>query len=135
MLDSDVARLYGYETKRINEIVKSVLDMLVYKKENVSVELITSSHYLTATETTATGFDQENDFLGTTIVGLGSSISSAAVETNFDFKKEVEPSQVYVESMSVEELNTFINKLENFEIEDKPKVLQKTLNDKPQKFN
>ena len=30
-----------------NYIDKSILDMLVYKKENVSVELITSSHYLT----------------------------------------------------------------------------------------
>ena len=26
MLDSDVARLYGYETKRINEIVKRNID-------------------------------------------------------------------------------------------------------------
>ena len=31
----------------VNYIDKSVLDMLTYKKENVSVELITSSHYLT----------------------------------------------------------------------------------------
>ena len=30
-----------------NYIDKSILDMLVYKKENVSVELLTSSHYLT----------------------------------------------------------------------------------------
>jgi len=30
-----------------NYIDKSILDMLVYKKENVNVELITSSHYLT----------------------------------------------------------------------------------------
>ena len=30
-----------------NYVDKSILDMLVYKKENVSVELITSSHYLT----------------------------------------------------------------------------------------
>jgi len=30
-----------------NYIDKSVLDMLVYKKESVNVELITSSHYLT----------------------------------------------------------------------------------------
>jgi len=30
-----------------NYIDKSILDMLVYKKENVSVEIITSSHYLT----------------------------------------------------------------------------------------
>ena len=30
-----------------NYIDKSILDMLVYKKENVKVELITSSHYLT----------------------------------------------------------------------------------------
>ena len=30
-----------------NYIDKSILDMLVYKKENVSVELVTSSHYLT----------------------------------------------------------------------------------------
>ena len=30
-----------------NYIDKSILDMLVYKKENVSIELITSSHYLT----------------------------------------------------------------------------------------
>ena len=33
-----------------NYIDKSILDMLVYKKENASVELITSSHYLTATD-------------------------------------------------------------------------------------
>ena len=32
---------------RIIIIDKSILDMLVYKKENVSVELVTSSHYLT----------------------------------------------------------------------------------------
>jgi len=30
-----------------NYIDKSILDMLVYKKENVNVEIITSSHYLT----------------------------------------------------------------------------------------
>ena len=30
-----------------NYIDKSVLDMLIYKKESVSVQLITSSHYLT----------------------------------------------------------------------------------------
>ena len=30
-----------------NYIDKSILDMLIYKKENISVELITSSHYLT----------------------------------------------------------------------------------------
>ena len=30
-----------------NYIDKTILDMLVYKKENVEVELITSSHYLT----------------------------------------------------------------------------------------
>ena len=30
-----------------NYIDKSILDMLVYKKESVDVELITSSHYLT----------------------------------------------------------------------------------------
>ena len=30
-----------------NYIDKSILDMLVYKKENVKVELVTSSHYLT----------------------------------------------------------------------------------------
>ena len=30
-----------------NYIDKSILDMLIYKKENVSVELVTSSHYLT----------------------------------------------------------------------------------------
>ena len=30
-----------------NYIDKSILDMLVYKKENVSIDLITSSHYLT----------------------------------------------------------------------------------------
>ena len=35
-----------------NYIDKSILDMLVYKKENVSVELITSSHYLTKTDIT-----------------------------------------------------------------------------------
>ena len=29
---------------------KSILDMLVHKKENVSIELITSSHYLTETD-------------------------------------------------------------------------------------
>jgi len=33
-----------------NYIDKSILDMLVYKKENVKVELITSSHYLTKTD-------------------------------------------------------------------------------------
>ena len=33
-----------------NYIDKSILDMLVYKKEDVSVELITSSHYLTKTD-------------------------------------------------------------------------------------
>ena len=30
-----------------NYIDKSILDMLIYKKENVSIELVTSSHYLT----------------------------------------------------------------------------------------
>ena len=35
-----------------NYIDKSVLDMLVYKKESVSVELVTSSHYLTKTDIT-----------------------------------------------------------------------------------
>ena len=30
-----------------NYIDKSILDILIYKKENVSVELVTSSHYLT----------------------------------------------------------------------------------------
>ena len=35
-----------------NYIDKSILDMLVYKKEDVSVELITSSHYLTKTDIT-----------------------------------------------------------------------------------
>ena len=33
-----------------NYIDKSILDMLIYKKENVSVELVTSSHYLTNTD-------------------------------------------------------------------------------------
>ena len=33
-----------------NYIDKSILDMLIYKKENVRVELITSSHYLTKTD-------------------------------------------------------------------------------------
>ena len=33
-----------------NYIDKSILDVLVYKKENVRVELITSSHYLTKTD-------------------------------------------------------------------------------------
>ena len=33
-----------------NYIDKSILDMLIYKKENVSVELVTSSHYLTKTD-------------------------------------------------------------------------------------
>ena len=33
-----------------NYIDKSILDMLVYKKENVSIELVTSSHYLTKTD-------------------------------------------------------------------------------------
>ena len=33
-----------------NYIDKSILDMLVYKKESVSIELITSSHYLTHTD-------------------------------------------------------------------------------------
>ena len=33
-----------------NYIDKSILDMLVYKKENVSIELITSSYYLTKTD-------------------------------------------------------------------------------------
>ena len=33
-----------------NYIDKSILDMLVYKKDTVSIELITSSHYLTATD-------------------------------------------------------------------------------------
>ena len=35
-----------------NYIDKSILDMLIYKNENVSVELITSSHYLTKTDIT-----------------------------------------------------------------------------------
>lgn len=35
-----------------NYIDKSILDMLVYKKENVKVELITSSHYLTKLDIT-----------------------------------------------------------------------------------
>ena len=35
-----------------NYIDKSILDMLTYKKENVSVELVTSSHYLTETDIT-----------------------------------------------------------------------------------
>ena len=33
-----------------NYIDKSILDMLVYKKESVNIELITSSHYLTKTD-------------------------------------------------------------------------------------
>ena len=33
-----------------NYIDKSILDMLIYKKENVKVELVTSSHYLTKTD-------------------------------------------------------------------------------------
>ena len=33
-----------------NYIDKSILDMLIYKKENVSIELVTSSHYLTKTD-------------------------------------------------------------------------------------
>ena len=33
-----------------NYIDKSILDMLIYKKEDVKVELITSSHYLTKTD-------------------------------------------------------------------------------------
>ena len=33
-----------------NYIDKSILDMLIYKKDKVSVELITSSHYLTKTD-------------------------------------------------------------------------------------
>ena len=33
-----------------NYIDKSILDMLIYKNENVKVELITSSHYLTKTD-------------------------------------------------------------------------------------
>ena len=33
-----------------NYIDKSILDMLVHKKENVSIELVTSSHYLTKTD-------------------------------------------------------------------------------------
>jgi len=35
-----------------NYIDKSILDMLVYKKENVNVELITSTHYLTKLDIT-----------------------------------------------------------------------------------
>ena len=35
-----------------NHIDKSVLDMLIYKKENVSVELVTGSHYLTKLDIT-----------------------------------------------------------------------------------
>ena len=35
-----------------NYIDKSILDMLVYKKESVSVELVTSSHYLTKLDIT-----------------------------------------------------------------------------------
>ena len=33
-----------------NYIDKSILDMLIYKEENVSIELVTSSHYLTKTD-------------------------------------------------------------------------------------
>ena len=33
-----------------NYIDKSILDMLVYKKENVNIVLVTSSHYLTKTD-------------------------------------------------------------------------------------
>ena len=33
-----------------NYIDKSILDMLIYKKESVSVELVTSSHYLAKTD-------------------------------------------------------------------------------------
>ena len=35
-----------------NYIDKSILDMLVYKKDNVKVELVTSSHYLTKLDIT-----------------------------------------------------------------------------------
>jgi len=46
-----IIELIKQSSKRIiiidNYIDKSILDMLVYKKENVDIELVTSSHYLT----------------------------------------------------------------------------------------
>ena len=88
--------------------------------------------YSAASETVAKGLEQEDSLVGTSLMGTGTSVSSAAMDaraaTNYDY--DVKAAQAYVESMDVEELNEFIEKLEGVEIVEQPKVLQKTYNKK-----
>ena len=83
-----------------------------------------------ATSTIRRGCEQENSLYGATLTGVGTSVSSAIPTTDQLASHDVAVAQAYMESMDETELNDFINKLENLQIEEKPKVLQKTYNKK-----
>lgn len=79
-----------------------------------------------ATSTIRKGCRQEDSLYGTILTGIGSSVSSAIPNTSQAASHDVALAQAYMESMDETELNDFINKLENLQIEEKPKVLKKT---------
>lgn len=84
-----------------------------------------SSTYSSATGT-ANLVDKEFSN-GTSSLATASTISLALVDSVMEDETiDTQITQAYVESMSVDELNEFIDGLENVYIPDKPKILEKT---------
>ena len=114
--------LFSYILGGITSIVPSV--------SNSTVSVLPTLTSTGAVETTAIGADQENFILGTALTTLGGSVSSVAMDASLAYIEDVVPAQAYVESMDEPELREFIVKLEGLNIEEQPKVLQRTLDNK-----
>ena len=103
---------------------------IVPSATETTVSVLPTVTYSAASETIARGFEHEDSLVGTSLVGTGSSVSSAAMDANAasNYDYDIKAAQAYVESMDEIELNEFIEKLEGVQIVEQPKVLQKTLN-------
>ncbi len=74
-------------------------------------------------------FEDDCPLEGTTTLTTASSMITSNVNVDVN-TYNTSVSQAYVECMDETELNELVEKLENIEIEDKPKTLTKTINNK-----
>lgn len=81
-----------------------------------------------ASYTSSVGLEEmdNNSLTGSTTITTASAVSSSASNTT-SYAYDIKVTEAYIESMNQEELEEFIYKLENTNLEEKPKTLTKKL--------
>lgn len=125
----------------ISNFFKLLFNNLFSTFGSIAPSSLSSTTNLTATETFVDAIDEvdDNPLLGTAMTTTASAVTGAANQAYDEASQyNMKASQSYVQSLSENELNTFIAKLEDYQIEDitalssneTPKVLSKTMKPK-----